>query len=619
MKRRFDVLDGLRGFAMLLVFLNHVDSNLIIHAFPSSFQQYISFFFLSGKMGVSFFFILSGFLMASLYAYPNRLEFVERRYTRIFPPFISMVLCMSIFRAFPQLSLFSRVAILLAIAYSLRIFWIYIVERFHIGAALIKTFLLLQVLIAVWYGFFIMRMPAAWFHSLSPFIQWATTLLVNATLTLPLGDYIPMFDIVYWTLICEVLFYLLYPSLIAPIVLHVQKRSSLVQTILFIFLFPFFFGTSLLFKDVRGLSIMEIEYFVYFFIGIAIAIIAKQKKGVQLNPYVNRLFHPLFFVLLLFIAYFISINSLQLFHLAAILLLSIPLGFVVYGLLATTTTLSRFFSHKLWVFLGTVSYSLYISSTSIIDGMRLLYKPTSAVTNLLFLVVTLIISIALSYALHEIIESPYFMFKPKKQITTSQPIFHKRTLLVLILILFLLIFSTYSSHFNFFSQEKTYRSDNLSDKPLTVSFTSSENNMGILAVPLTHTISSQEVSDRLILTVKIKESNAKNWYSTTETNLANVNKSGPVLFGFPTIHDSRNKKYILEINTQHIPSRKISLKTTPLTVTAIHQMDKKELLTHPFMLLSHSFNKIKSLFSNKTAFIVSLCVFPLLAFILFSV
>lgn len=121
MKRRLDVLDGLRGVAMLMVFFNHVDSTYIVQAFPPSLQQIVSFFFLSGKLGISFFFILSGFLMAYLYANPVPIEFIERRYARIFPPFITMVLCMSVFRLFPSLSILLRIGLMLTVAYSLRL------------------------------------------------------------------------------------------------------------------------------------------------------------------------------------------------------------------------------------------------------------------------------------------------------------------------------------------------------------------------------------------------------------------------------------------------------------------------------------------------------------------
>ena len=159
MKRRLDVLDGLRGFAIILVFLNHIDSHFIAEAMPSFFRPFIYFLFTSGNLGVTFFFILSGFLMGYLYKNPQPREFIERRYARIFPPFLVMVICMWIFRLYPSIPLITRITLILSVAIFARTVWIYIVERFHKGSALIRIFFLLQIGVTFWYGFIVMRHP----------------------------------------------------------------------------------------------------------------------------------------------------------------------------------------------------------------------------------------------------------------------------------------------------------------------------------------------------------------------------------------------------------------------------------------------------------------------------
>ena len=171
MKRRLDVLDGLRGFAIILVFLNHIDSFYIAQAVPSFFKPFIQFLFTSGNLGVTFFFILSGFLMGYLYTNPSPGEFIERRYARIFPPFLVMVFCMWIFRLYPNTSLLARIALMLSAAFLVRTIWIFFVERFHKGSMLIKIFFLLQIVVALWYGFVIMRRPPIWFDSLPFFLK----------------------------------------------------------------------------------------------------------------------------------------------------------------------------------------------------------------------------------------------------------------------------------------------------------------------------------------------------------------------------------------------------------------------------------------------------------------
>ena len=629
-RQRLDVFDGLRGVAMMLVLLNHVDSTHIIQAFPPVFQQAISFLFLSGKLGVSFFFILSGFLMAYVYSQPHETDFIERRYARIFPPFIVLVLCMGVFRTYPQFSLFARISIMFAIAYVFRLIWIYIIEKFRLGSLTVKLFLFFQLTIAIWYGFFIMRNPPIWFHSLPSIIQLSTTIAVNATLTLPLGNYIPFFDIVYWSLICEVLFYLVYPFIIAPFILRMQNKSTFAKSFVMCSLFPFFFGTSLLFKEFRGFGVMSIEYFVYFCMGIVVAIKIKKSDTITLHSLMKAIFTPLSFLILLFFSYLILAHSVQFYTIAITIFLSIPFGYIVYGLLDNTTKLHTFLSHKICVFLGAISYSLYICSTPIIDGMRLLYKPINAFTTLLFLIITICVLISVSYCMQQIIETPYFLCKSsrKKNIFINKR--NKLASLLLFLFFLISIFSVYSSRFSFLSSEKMYVKEKtvsnilikdsfkISEKPISLFFTSEENNFGVVLINIDNTVPFQEISNNRLLVVKIKETKAIKWYTTQEINLAKIGNSVSLPFGFPIIKDSKNKKYIIELSTRNTPTYFApSVRTNPYIFSTIHQMDKKELLTHPTALLSHSLSKLVAFLHNKMTLLIFLCIFPLLLIILF--
>src|SRR5579872_2659339 len=77
---RFHALDGIRGLAILLVVLNHVNSGYISSVMPSWLDQII---FDSGVTGVSLLFVLSGFLMTYIYPNPQSgLHFLQKRYTR---------------------------------------------------------------------------------------------------------------------------------------------------------------------------------------------------------------------------------------------------------------------------------------------------------------------------------------------------------------------------------------------------------------------------------------------------------------------------------------------------------------------------------------------------------
>ena len=80
-KPRFEILDGLRGVAALIVVAYH-----LTECYP---EGYTSKFFAHGYLAVDFFFALSGFVMG--FAYDDRWnkmniqDFFKRRITRLHP------------------------------------------------------------------------------------------------------------------------------------------------------------------------------------------------------------------------------------------------------------------------------------------------------------------------------------------------------------------------------------------------------------------------------------------------------------------------------------------------------------------------------------------------------
>lgn len=623
MKRRLDVLDGLRGFAIILVFLNHIDSHFIAGAVSSSLKPFINFLFTSGNLGVTFFFILSGFLMGHLYANPQPKEFIERRYARIFPPFLVMVFCMWIFRLYPTTSLIGRVFLMLSVAIFVRTMWTFVVERFHKGSVLIKIFFLLQIGVAFWYGFVIMRSPPIWFDSLPFFLKEGTILAANATLILPLGNYIPLLDGVYWSLAPEMIFYLLYPYLFSGTVQTLRKKSKLFITLFIASLFPFFFGLSSLFKHSQGLTMLFVEYFIYFCGGIFIAKHIQNSKKKKIPLLIQYLINPFTFIGILFLTYLLLGATSGLTTVIIRLLLVFPFGYIVYSLIEQETSLRNIFQRKTFLFLGTISYSMYISHTAVVDGMHLIFKPTSVSTNILFLLIIAFIFLAVSTVLHFIIEKPYFQFKPPKNIYPIEHNQEKTPYLILLVLVLFIFFSIYTSQFNFFSQQRKYKGIipapvKISSDPFTFSFTAQEDNMGVILVHLTNEVGNSVLStaksDPLNpqkFRMRMKELNSEEWYASQETAPAEIGNSSSYPFGFPPIVDSKNKTYVIEMVIVNVDYRStILFNKDEYQLTTVHQIPKLGLLKNPFKMFTHIGDKLQTALSNPEARLTAICISP---------
>lgn len=86
---RLTGLDGLRGFAILLVFLTHINAEPILEKLPAFIRPLGETFFSSGVTAVSILFIFCGFLMAYLYQQPASVSsFLQIRLNPNLSPFI---------------------------------------------------------------------------------------------------------------------------------------------------------------------------------------------------------------------------------------------------------------------------------------------------------------------------------------------------------------------------------------------------------------------------------------------------------------------------------------------------------------------------------------------------
>ena len=99
---RLTYIDGLRGIACLMVFANHGRIFLYLHR-NNNIQDWLYFISLHGDLGVPFFFVLSGFVMAysvrnvKTWNFKILINFFLRRLVRLTPPYYISIIISSFF------------------------------------------------------------------------------------------------------------------------------------------------------------------------------------------------------------------------------------------------------------------------------------------------------------------------------------------------------------------------------------------------------------------------------------------------------------------------------------------------------------------------------------------
>lgn len=649
--KRLSVLDGLRGLAILLVFFNHIDSGPILKSLPTFLTPLTETLVSSGRTGVSLFFLLSGFLMGYLYTrVSDKVAFLQKRYTRIFPLFLSFVITRTIFRNFSNISLLASIAAIFIPALCIHILWVYVIKKINnktLSRMLFWAFIALQIVVGAIYALWVMRHPPIYLNQLlSPWIRESIISLVNATLTLPFGNYIPMLDGVYWSLIGEVLFYILYPIIFIPIAQSFQDQPRQMQALFLLSIIPFLLSLTQLSNKVAELFILDLPFFYFFVVGIIIAYLYKRKPQFfdAVGDYLNR---PIFkyVPIVLFIFLFILLNYLFNNYQSNTPLIRIfsafPFALLFIVALAERSTLSKLFQSKILVYFGTISYSMYLVQTSVVDTAKKLYHPTEPFSNLFFILIVLVIICIIAAGTHYLLEKPYFNRTKKTDIKKNtafakshpdKPIFIITSLAFLYC---LVVFIAYQSNFNFFSKEYIHTNTVISYPPvkkgqkiismkdyprIKLLLTAEDDNFGVLTMNLhynTKSIFSKGGSQTLEF--RIREAGSPTWYASSSYKAVEVGNSEDHPFGFPIIQDSKGKKYDVEIKlTDPLLAEYFDIDITRGVTRSVYQLNKYFVIKKPSQLISLIMNRIQTIMQDQEARRSFYYALPFFAIVYFS-
>jgi peptidoglycan/LPS O-acetylase OafA/YrhL len=545
-----------------------------------------------------------------------------------------------------------RLIILFTVATTAHLLWIGIkkIASKKFSRSLFVSFLLLQIGVGAFYLLWVLKQPPVVFNQLlSPALRESTISLVNATLTLPLGNYIPMLDGVYWSLAAEVLFYILYPLVCVPLITFFSPRPRSIKIAGVLLLIPFFLGLHLLSQKILLLSMLQLSICYYFVTGITLGYLYRRhptfiQKSHQIFTKKLYLIPTILFVIAITIKLTI-LNSLpSSFDPLIYILWAFPLTLCLALALDHKTSLSKLLSNKFIVYIGTISYSIYLSHTLILHAQESLYAPHDLLSNLFFVLLAMTLIIGVASLLFILLEKPYFKkaHHPPTSMLDQTPVlsrFHRLgtspavILSGIVLLLSFAIFYAYQSHFNLFSIIRNPTQNifvspivsnnqqwiSMKDHPVvTLQITPTENNFQLLSLHLRHMSSPNLPPVEQLLLFRIKDSTRDNWDVTNSYNLAFIADSPEHIFGFPPYLYSKGKTYTVELSMANTSSSEyLEINTDPTFIQTVFKVDKKELLQNPSQLLNFIQNKIINVTSNPEAQRIMLLTLPFILLALF--
>jgi peptidoglycan/LPS O-acetylase OafA/YrhL len=482
--------------------------------------------------------------------------------------------------------------------------------------------------------FYLLKIPSPVFYETwNKNLQWIITGIVNATLTLPFGSYIGQLDGVYWSLITETFFYILYPVLFVPIFLYInQKKSSKWKAFLFLSSFLFCYGLNLISQRILAMRMMVPSLMIYFIVGVAIGSNLDwwQQKFLKLPKIILKPIGliPILLIILSGVFAYSSPNKnwVQLMF----IFLTIPTGILLVAATLGEQSWGKWLENKFLVFLGKYSYALYLTHALVIDLVVTKISPNSIQNSFLLIFIVMIGSILLAWCLYHLIEAPYYKL-PKISINLEKnenvkiiKNKFKWTVFSFSLTMFLILILAFKTPFSLLTytyphQTKTLLSLIKNKNEVTVAgknnlmrdLMAKENNLGMISTNI-KSIKNKDKENSILL-IKLFDSSGKLISeSRFDTNTMVENNFYP--FGFPVQSDSKNKKYYIEYKIEPENSLdEVVINQKENQFISIYFLDKNNLIKEPKLFSWWFLSKIREPFLSPLFWFYLLSVLPLLS------
>lgn len=547
-------------------------------------------FFSNSTNSVQIFFILSGFLMAHLYPkIPDALEFIQKRYFRIFPLVGVVVIYAWTIDQLKILQWPIQLVILALVALSTFVIWHSLRKLFPSGQIFFLLFIGLQVFVLSFFGLLGSR-PNWAVHI--PNFQSMLQLLANLTLTTPLFDQTSLMREQFWSLTPEIVFYILFPVFALPLI-RLGKRWGIIGTIVVITcLTKIVFDLDDAMLPLGKLGVIQVSRFTGFMVGAFIGTIftthdlAKEAWAANLKLPIIKAIVLLAFVLM-------QTNYLGVINLHEVLGSKITylisdwiIAATLICVLQPKSFLNWLFSNRFLVFLGSISYSIYLIHIDVIGWTRSSLGPTNSFTFAAAALLTIIVALFLN----RVVESLYFLShkssSTKLSVLTNQK--NKRTpwyqaFLVALLLstmvgaVYLARFSNSFIHDLFEVKQGSVTPPEIALKtaPVTFSFVATAPNLSIISFNTRYIGDSGRTQQLNLKPAQL----LFELYNESKHKLLASSKSTAYLtdiqpyfqFGFSPLTDSKGQRYTVKL--RQIGGRQddqVAIKTAPGSVTAMY-------------------------------------------------